>query len=337
MRCSYCGLPLSPEKTSGTCPRCSAPFGSKSSSHAVQAPAAWPPAQAHQSYEWGMGIGQPQQQDQAQYTGWQARVGGPGDTPSPTPLFQAIEQDQVWFPAQISMQTPAHTPAQNSAAGAQTFAPSSTPIPTVISPFSGQEQAGNYTGITGRGNRRGGQLGFTIAGLCIITGALLLIFVYIISMELPQNSAPISVVTPTSVPTAHTQPTRAASPTASPSPTTAFPGQQYITDAQMAGSIDKNTAQPLQTTTTFTVGNPVYVTFLVHPGGQAGEVCLAWYLNGQFTSKFSFAVPNVTSTTAYSYTYYQASGPAYVELSWSNSASCSNALLAQRVHFTVQS
>jgi hypothetical protein len=338
MRCSYCGLPLSPSNTSGTCPRCSAPVGSKPPSNAVQTPAAWPPAQGNQNYEWEMVMGQPQQQEQAQYSGW---PGGPGDTPSPTPRFQPLEQNQAWFPAQISMQTPAQMsaqlPAQNSIPRMQTLAPASTPTPALISPLHGQAQAGSYTGVKNRRGKRGGQLGFTIAGLCVITGALLLIFVYIISMELPQNSASLSTVTPTIAPTVHARPTTTTSPAASPSPATAFPGQQYITNPQMASAVDTNTAQPLQTATTFPVGKPVYVTFLVHPNGQAGEVCLSWYLNGQFTSKFSFAIPNVASTTAYSYTYYQTGGSAYVELSWSNSANCSNALLAQRVHFTVQS
>lgn len=343
MRCSYCGLPLSPTKTSGTCPRCSAPIGLKPPSNAVQAPDAWSSPQTNQNYEWGMGMGQPQAE--ALYTGWPSEPGvptGTGDTPSPAPLFQSFEQqNQSWFPAQISMQTPAQmptrTPTQNSIPRMQTFAPTSTPTPSWISPASGQGQAGSYTGKAGK-KRRSGQLGFTIAGLCVITGALLLIFVYVISMELSQNSAAISTVTPTTVQptrTVHAQPT-ATSPAASPSPTATFPGQQFISNAQMASAVDTTTAQPLQTATTFAVGKPVYVTFLVHPNGQAGEVCLSWYLSGKFTSNFSFAVGS-SSTPAYSYTYYNASGPAYVELSWSTSANCSNALLAQRVDFTIQS
>ena len=320
MRCSYCGWPLSPANTSGTCPRCSAPIGSKSPSNAMQAPAAWTAAQANQGYEWGLNSGQigQAQQSEAQYTSWPT-----GDTPSPAPLFQPYGQpNQAWLPA------------QNSTPAIQAFAASSTPTPAWVS----RPQAGSYTGKSAK-NRRGGQLGFTIAGLCIITGALLLIFVYIISMQLPQNTASIGTVTPAIVQptsTPHTRPTTATSPTAVSSPTPTMPGEQYISNAQMASSIDKTTATPIQTTTTFTIGNPVYVTFLIHARGQAGEVCLGWYLNGKFTSNFSFPIANVTSTTAYSYTYYHASGPAYVEISWSSSASCSNALLAQRVNFTVQ-
>lgn len=338
MRCSYCGWPLSPANTSGTCPRCSAPIGSKSPSNATQAPPGWTATQANQGYEWGMNSGQmgQAQQSEVQYMGWPT-----GDTPSPAALFQpygqSVQPNQAWFPAQISTQTPAHMPArpaQNSTPAMQALAPSSTPTPA----WASTPQVGSYTGKPGK-NRRGGQLGFTIAGLCVITGALLLIFVYIISMQLPQNSASIGTVTPAivqSTSTPHVRPTAATSPTAVLSPTPAMPGEQYISSAQMASSIDKTTATPIQTTTTFTVGNPVYVTFLIHSHGQAGQVCLSWYLNGKFTSNFSFPIANVTSTTAYSYTYYHASGPAYVEISWSSSANCSNALLAQRVNFTVQ-
>ncbi len=338
MRCSYCGLPLSPANTSGTCPRCSTPIGSKPPSNAMQqAAGGWATTQANQHYEWDMNAGQPRQ-GEAHATGWS---GVQGDTPSPTPLFQPTGQpNQAWFPAQISTQTPAHMPAQPSGQSPMPtmppFAPSSTPTPTWVS----TPQTGSYTDKAGRPRRGGGQVGFTIAGLCIIMGALLLIFVYIISLQLPPTSASIGAVSPVATQptnTTHAQPTAAASPTVIPSPTPAMPGQQYISNAQMASSIDKNTATPIQPTTTFTVGQPVYVTFLVHPNGQAGEVCLAWYLNGKFTSNFSFAIPNIASTTAYSYTYYHASGSAYVELSWSTSANCSNALLAQRVNFTVRS
>ncbi len=305
-----------------------------------QTPGAW--AQVNQSYEWGMNMGQWGQPQQGG-AGSMGGSGVQGDTPSPTPLFQPMGQpvqpNQEWFPAQISTQTPAHMPAQpfaqNSMPMMPTFAPSSTPTPAWVS----TPQTDSYTGKAGRSGR-GGQVGFTIAGLCIIMGALLLVFVYIISMQLPPTSASIGAVTPAATQptgTTHTQPTAAASPTVIPSPTPAMPGQQYISNAQMASSIDKTTATPIQTTTTFTVGQPVYVTFLVHPNGQAGEVCLAWYLNGKFISNFSFPIPNIASTTAYSYTYYHTGGSAYVELSWSTSTNCSNALLAQRVNFTVHS
>jgi hypothetical protein len=348
MRCTYCGLPLSPSNTSGTCPRCSAPIGSKLPSNSVQTPTGWATPQANHNYERGTGMGQPQQQSEVQYMGrpgTPGTPGAPGDTPSPTPLFQAVEQpmqqNQGWFPGQISMHTPAQTPAgspvQNSMfTSMQTPAPSSTPTSASISQVSSQSQAGSYTSKPS-GKRRSGQLGFTIAGLCVITSALLLIFVYIVSTGLPQNAADSGTATPAiaqASSTVHVRPTAATSPTLAPSPTPAFPGQQYISNAQMASDIDKNTATPKQTATTFTVGKPVYVTFTIHPNGHAGEVCLAWYLNGNRTSNFSFAV-GATNTTAYSYTYYNASGQGYVELSWSSSADCSNSLVAERVQFTV--
>ncbi|MHB8595980.1 MAG: hypothetical protein ACYDER_04125 [Ktedonobacteraceae bacterium] len=183
-------------------------------------------------------------------------------------------------------------------------------------------------------------LGFIIAGLCVLTGALLLILVYVLSVGLaPSTMQTQSITVGNSVKTTTRQHTPTAVPTRNeqPSPTVtsgAFPAQQYIINPQMASAVNTNTAQVIQAATTFHVGQRVYVTFTIHPNGQSGAVCLQWYANAHAFSHFEFAVSS-SSTVAYSYTYYANAAPAYVEIYWASSASCSDELLAQRVNFTV--
>jgi hypothetical protein len=337
MRCTNCGLPLSPANTSGTCPRCHTLIGS-SSGYTPAASATPPssPSMYEQQWEMGMGasagawpemgtgMGQPHLQGNVEYMPW------PSDTPSPAPLFQQPFQPaqpislpgQFWSPAQGSLQTPAPAPVQ-------------TPMPTRnwMPPASDPRNAP----VRLRENKRGGQLGFTIAGLCVITGALILIFVYIVAMGLPPNGTYANTVTPGVVQrTATPQPTVAPSPTLAPSPTAALPGQQYVSNGQMASAIDQTSARPITVATTFQVGQRVYITFNLHPEGHTGAVCLLWYQNGKFSSQFEFGVSSI-NTTAYSYTYYHSTGPAYVELYWASSTACTDKQLAQRITFTITS
>ena len=182
-------------------------------------------------------------------------------------------------------------------------------------------------------------LGFIIAGVCVLTGGLLLILVYYMAAGLsPSTAQTQSIAAGNSVATTtrHLTSTPVVStPTLKPTPATgAFPAQQYITNPQMASEVNTSTAQIGQTATTFTVGQRVYVTFTLHPNGRNGAVCLLWYSNAKMFSHFEFAVsPN--STVAYSYTYYATSGRAYVEIYWASDVSCSDKMLAQRVNFTV--
>ena len=333
MRCINCGLPLSPTSASDTCPRCHAVIGSGAGHTPVPGPATPSSPYAYeQQREMGMrtsagsdsGMGQPHLQSNVEYMPW------PSDTPSPAPMFQqSFQSAQSTPPAGqfgSSEQGHLHTPAP---------APVQTPMPapTWMPPSSDPRNAPARP----RGNKRGGQLGFTIAGLCLITGALILIFVYIVAMGLPANGIYSSPATPLVVQRTPTpRPTVAPSPTIAPSPTVALPGQQYISDGQMASAIDQNSARPITVATTFKAGQKVYITFNLHPDGHTGAICLLWYLNGKFSSQFAFAVTGI-NTTAYSYTYYHSTGPAYVELNWASSTACTDKQLAQRLTFTVTS
>jgi len=180
---------------------------------------------------------------------------------------------------------------------------------------------------------RNTKLGFTVAGLCVLTGGLILIVVYFLATGSPGGSPgntntasnTPSVAVPTTAPTG----TAALSPTA-----TAFPGQQYIYNAQMASAIDPNSFNPTQLTTSFKTNQKAYVTFQLHPSGQGGVICLLWYLNGNQAFQYSFAV-GANSKLSYAWFMYGQAGTAYVELYWASTKQCTDKILAQHVDFTV--
>ncbi len=177
--------------------------------------------------------------------------------------------------------------------------------------------------------QKNGRLGFIVAGLCILAGALLLVFVYFMAVGghngTSNNGSGTGITQTANTPTA--APT--SSPSA-PSPTvTAYPAQRYIDNAQMSSS-----PPPIQATTTFKTGQKIYITFNLHPGGQKGAVCFIWYLNGQKATTYNFPASG-GNTTTYAYAIFGGTGSGYVELYWASDTTCSNEQLAQRVNFTV--
>ncbi len=240
---------------------------------------------------------------------------------------------------QVANPTPAPVPT-----------PPSTPMP-LLQPGMLQSRE-NFSSITLASERQNtrhkipavsspaatkGFLGFVIAGLCVIAGGLLLVFVYFMGLSLPQtNSLSVTGITPAATQTVMLSPTAAkATPTSVSSPTQgAFPGMQYISDPQMASSVNTATAQPLRASTTFAVKQKIYVTFDIHPNGRSGAVCLVWYLNNNVVTQFAFAV-TTGAGAGYSYAIYGSAGPSYVQISWASTTACSDSLLAQQVSFTV--
>ncbi len=179
------------------------------------------------------------------------------------------------------------------------------------------------------------KLGFTVAGLCVLIGGLILVFVYFMAIGFPGGSSNNTATTNntsngstlTKAPTA----TVAVSPAAT---ATAYPGQQYIDNAQMASAIDPTTKQPTQLTTTFKTNQNIYVIFQIHPPGHGGAVCLLWYLNGKQVTNFSFPA-SASSKLSYAYAIYGQAGTGYVEISWASTTQCTDQVLAQHVDFTV--
>lgn len=226
---------------------------------------------------------------------WAQNVQGP---PTNSPPLQS---GQMWLPGQVSQsEYPAGSP------------PQFTPQPA----------------------SRNTKFGFVVAGLCILAGGLILIFVYFLALGLPGNNSS-NTATTNSTPIATSTPTTAPTATAIPSTTVpVYPGQQYINHAQMTAAVDPNSMQPTQPTTTFKTGQKIYVSFQLHPPGHNGAFCVIWYLNSKQIANFSLPV-SATSTYSYAYSVYGGTGAAYVELYWASTIQCTDQVLAQHVDFTV--
>jgi len=304
MKCQNCGMPLSPINTPAVCPRCYTPLTANARGQDV-AQMPFPSAAAVQT-----------------------------QMPFPPPSPSTYQWEQVSNPTPAPIATPPFMPAPLLQPGMMQSREQSSPIPL---PSESQNTRRNIRAITARDSSTS-FLGFVIAGLCVVTGGLLLIFVYFTGLSLPQsNSLSMNAITPVAtqaiIPSSTTA---AATPTVALSPTQSatFPGEQYIGNPQMASSINTTSAQPLQTASSFAVGQKIFVTFDIHPNGKSGAVCLAWYSNNHPVNQFAFPV-SASAGAGYSYDIYGATGSAYVQISWASTTACSDALLAQQVSFTV--
>lgn len=292
MKCASCGLPLSPSRTATNCPRCGTPV------NADQKAASTPVQQQYQQANWGhagvveAGVGQPLQNYQ-----WPQNMQAYPFSQTPQ---QAPQGGQIWLQGPVSQPgfAPGPPPQQDT--------PPRNPLNTKV--------------------------GFVVAGLCVLAGGMLLVFVYFLAIGLPGSNSN-STTTATSTPKVST-PTTVPTATIAPSPTTpTYPGQQYIDNAQMANTVDPNSLQPSQLTTTFKTGQKIYVSFHLHPP-HSGAVCLIWYLNSNQIAHYSFPV-SATSRLSYAYAIYSRTGPAYVEIYWASDTQCTGEVLAQHVDFTV--
>lgn len=308
-----------------TCPRCQAAVGSGSPPTNGASP-----QQVEQAWERGTIVGTPAQVEQQVAPLPQQQWEAPSFPPSPqTPQMQQTPHpNQMWLPG------PPQPPTKSWANGERPGRPfQGDHVGAFHHPPNAQPLAGTrpYYDTNRKVNP-----GFVVAGICVATSALILIFVSFMLASL-QNS-PSTNNTSTSASPGSTPASTQPSPTVALSPTPTYPGQQYIDKAQMASTIDTNTAKPIQLTTTFQAGQKMYVTFNIHPAGHNGAVCLRWYLNAFHIADadYSFAVtPN--NTAGYSYAIYgpTSTGTAYVDIYWASTKECTNKVLAQRVDFTV--
>lgn len=302
MRCTNCGMPLSPANTKTACPRCHTSLIA-GGQQVMQMP--FPPVVTPEAlFPPPVQMWEPTSAPTPSLT--------PPATPVPVPgSFSRLSQG-FKAPQQISMEQQYMLQSQS-----QLVHMPSTPAKT----------------------RRTGLFGYFIAALCVGTGGFLLLFVYFMGLSLPTGgmsslnpASPILTQAVQPSPTiARPSPTTAA--TATSSGNNAFPGQKYIDNPQMAVAVNPATAQPEQLSTTFTVNQKIYVTFSILPNGENGTVCLSWFLNNHTVTHFSFAAG--TARSGYSYAIYGGTGTAYVQIAWANSNTCNNALLAQQVNFTV--
>ncbi len=310
MRCSRCDMPLSPTKTS--CPRCGTAIS------ALQGGIKW---QGEQPFAFAQAVPELRQQNSTGFIGtavdvaplqhhWEPQARNVQETPFATAL------------------TPPLTPLPSEQGDAQ--APLHLQDALAFSLLPPLPKAGN----------RSVSIGFGLAGLCTMVACVLLVFVYIMAQTLPQpgntssNHSGASTFVAQNTPVIDLSPT-ATTPIASATPT--YPGQQYIANAQTASGINFATGLPTLPATTFRIGQKIYITFDVHPNGQAGAVCLLWFINATQFASYPFALNTTSTTSTYSYAATGNAGPGYVEIYWENAPSCTdpNKILSGHVNFTV--
>jgi hypothetical protein len=285
-------MPLSPSRTVINCPRCGTPINARQKAASTQV------QQNYQQAKWGhAGVVEAGNGPPLQNYSWGQNI---QEVPHAQTPDQLSPGGQIWLQGSVSQ------------AG---FSPGPPPQQFSLSR-----------------NLLNSKLGFLVAGLCVLTGGLLLVFVYFLAIGLPGSSSKNSA---TATSTTHVKtPTTAPTAIVSISPTTStYPGQQYIDSAQMANTVDPNTLQPAQITTTFKTGQKIYVSFHLHPP-HSGAACLVWYLNGNQITHYSFQI-SAYSKLSYAYAIYGSPGPAYVEIYWASATQCADQVLAQHVDFTV--
>jgi hypothetical protein len=296
MRCASCGFPLSPNGSS--CRGCGKPVQGQQSGGIGHIPTAELQQQAFTAQQYAS---MPVTQSSKTQGGQSAE---PFFQAPPTTTPEPLHYQEVASPgfSPIPPTTPGQLPFQ------RTSDTKKMPIP----------------------------FGFTVASLCVITGGLILVFVYFLSLGVlaTDNAALQSAAAhPKKAPTLITSPSPTTIPLTS---TPTYPGQQYVDNVAMASAVVTSTAAPITVSNTFKLKKVMYVTFEVHTiNHSTGGICLLWYINSKMFTTFAFPVSS--STSAYSYASSTTVGAGYVEIYWSSIASCTdpNKQLAQRTQFTV--
>lgn len=334
MRCLQCGMPLSPARTN--CPRCGAPGGNTGVRHSGKLrlipdtsptpPNGYPPVVAQPS--WGTMAPAVPTLEASQGQG--TMPGQPGQFSSQTGPFPYSVQDT---------QQPVDMPNQM-------YVPS-TPNQPVALPFSPLPPPNPYRSTQAPHRRQTKtKLGFTVAGMCFVTGALIMIFVFIMAQSLSadnkatgianaDNSAPVQDVA-TNTPEAGQKPSPTSLQT---TPTPPATGGAYIDNTNLASSVDLHTGQPLVATQTFHRGQAIYVTMTIHQAAYSGAVCINWSINNQMVPYANPAAPEgatyLAQTSAYFYYKPGAAGSGYVDIAWSNTTACTNKVPVQHLLFTI--
>jgi hypothetical protein len=296
MRCSQCGLPLSPTRNS--CPRCGTPISANLPNQAkVEGPLAQMPFA-------------PQQVPQVPFTSAESWQGLP---PSET-------MQQANMQAAFSIPSPSSSP---------------TSYPTNNFPNRSEPPFAHKPDSSTRDSSKTTRIGLTAAGLCIMVGSLLLILVYLVG----QGVLPGGETTTLSVDqqTSTARATQAASVTQAPTstippltPTPTWPGQNLLNSSVLSN--DFNNPQSL---TDFKVNQKIYAVLSLRAGSTTHTVCLNWYLNNQLVNAYSSEVNPASNYKYYYWATMQTPGSGYVGVSLASTMSCSNAVLAQKLNFTV--
>ncbi len=105
------------------------------------------------------------------------------------------------------------------------------------------------------------------------------------------------------------------------------PASTIINSATTASKIDTATAQPLNPTNQFKIGDTIYLTYSVHPKSP-GSVTVKWYTNNYFYQQ-SKPIPITDAVSGYVPIQFLQPEEGMVELYWNNQ-------LAVRLYFVVE-
>jgi hypothetical protein len=258
------------------------------------------------------------------------------------PSSEAAPQANVQAAWTSSSSSPSEAAPQANAQAAWTSSSSSPPVsyPTNNLPTRPEPLLARKPYSSAQSSAKRTRMGFTIAGLCIIAGSLLLVFVYLIEQGvLPGGrTTTLSAIQPSSTARLDqtaivTQTPPSSTPATTPTPT--LPGQDLLDTSVLSSSFNEQTGQILQQSTDFKVNQKIYVIFSLHPGGNSHLVCLDWYLNDLSVNKLAFQVNPAYNYKYYSFAFMSTSGKGHVDISLASTTTCTDAILAQKLSFTV--
>lgn len=342
MKCAQCGLPLSPSRAN--CPRCGAPAGKASGK--IRLTRDISPVPPH--------VNLPADINTLNETPpvWPTLA-----APAPPPSEPITEQQPFpvaeggFFPSTAAFVLPQQddaVQAQNQPSIPITPTPSAPSVPSTPSEpyYTPSPWAKPTFPPDGAALRRQPKtrLGITIAAMCFTAGIIIMIFVFIMAQSLSPDNLKSSTST-TSKPkiTSVQTPTPVLStPTsiqATPTLTSTATANQYISNVNLASSVDTSTGQPLQTATEFHASQSIYVTMTIQQAAYNGAVCLDWSVNNQAYPYANSATPSgatyLTQTNAYFYYKPGTVGSGNVQVSWASSTACTDKVLIQTLNFTV--
>lgn len=120
-----------------------------------------------------------------------------------------------------------------------------------------------------------------------------------------------------------------------PSGNVFVPSASAILKNVQTSSDINDTLAPTQITKTFMANQKVYVTFTITSGNQDGSIEAKWYANGQVVASAVLHHLHENTHGVFSSVYVTATPDGAIELYWCTQLDCSDAQLAQVVHFVV--
>jgi hypothetical protein len=355
MRCSQCELPLSP--TRSHCPRCGTPINANISNQAKAkssppsvttfAPSNLPADQISSNSLYEQGNPGVSAEATPMYTSpttnWNdantIQTPNSSNTLSTQTPFPAQQPLQVPFPpAQDWQSMPPSEPVQQANTQATFPMTRSSPLGSYSTNNPSSRFGQSYFSPQDRSKRT--KMGFTVAGLCIMAGSFLLIFVYLVGQGFfpGGETTPLSDVERSGTARANQTATAIYAPTSTTTPITAtptLPGQDLLDTSVLASNFNEQTGQIIQESTAFKANQKIYVVFSLHQGGNMHAACLNWYLNDQLVNQFAFDVSPFSNYNYYSYVIISNPGSGHINISLASTKACTDAILAQKLSFTV--